>query len=93
MSEFQRLYDLTDHSAGVTALALSPDGGHLAVATADGTLHLWKTKDGSLVGRSRGDTQILSICWILSLPDTFICGTESGNVVTYTFSEVRLSPL
>ncbi|OJT11237.1 COMPASS-like H3K4 histone methylase component WDR5B [Trametes pubescens] len=87
MSEFQRLYDLTDHAAGVTALALSPDGGHLAVATADGILHLWKTKNGSLVGRSRGDTQILSICWILSLPDTFICGTESGNVVTYTFSE------
>jgi WD40 repeat protein len=42
---------LDEHSAGVTALAFSPDGSLLATASADTSARVWKASSGKQVAR------------------------------------------
>lgn len=83
-----------EFARGVTALAITPDGDHLAVATADdndGVVRLYETRggDGTLLLEHEADGPVHAVAvdddaeWILAGGETVANGTSQGKVLLY----------
>lgn len=57
------MFTLTKHSDPVYSVAWSPNGEFLASGSFDNCLHIWSTKDGSLVRTYKGRGGIFEVCW------------------------------
>jgi len=57
------IHSLSKHSDPVYSVAFSPDGQFLASGSSDHCLHIWSTKDGSLVKTYNGSGGIFEVCW------------------------------
>lgn len=53
------LQTLEDHTGGVTAVAFSPDGQKLALASKDGTVRLWDVTTGAVLQILEGYTSTI----------------------------------
>lgn len=82
---------------GVTALAITPDGDHLAVATADdtdGVVRLFETRggDATLLFEHETDTIVHGLAvdedgeWVFAGGETVVNGSSQGKVLLYSES-------
>lgn len=78
----KRILNLSKHSDPVYSVAFSPDGQLLASGSSDHNLHIWSTKDGSLVRTFQGQGGIFEVCW-----------NAQGNKVAACFSNNTLAVL
>lgn len=78
----KRIHNLRKHSDPVYSVAFSPDGQYLASGSSDHCLHIWSTKDGSLVKTYTGSGGIFEVCW-----------NSSGSKVAACFSNNTLCVL
>ena len=63
---------LSGHSNRLTAAVFSPDDTQIATASRDGTIRLWETATGQLLGVLQGAGALKSILWnTLRMVDTY----------------------
>ncbi|TFK89649.1 WD40 repeat-like protein [Polyporus arcularius HHB13444] len=70
---------------GITVVAFSPDGLHLAAGGKDRKLCVWRISDGTLLHVFTTASPIFSLLWIPDCEGVIVCGMEDGtlsNVVT-----------
>ncbi len=82
------LLTLTDHKAGITSLAITPDGQTLASASYDKTIKLWNLKTGQLINTITGHNS-----WVRSIaisPDGQTIASGGGSLDPKTDTNVRL---
>ncbi len=82
------------HVKGITAVAFSIHGRHIATAALDGDVCIWRTNDGQLLHRFSGQSPVLCLIWASSGEETLLFGTKDGNVTMLTISTalVRMCP-
>lgn len=79
---------LLSHPSTVTAAAFSLNAAYLTTASADGGIFIWNVAENNLICSASGDTAASCIHW-RACGNTFVYGTESGNVASCTVSPVR----
>lgn len=82
------LLTLTGHAAGITSLALAPDGQVIASASYDKTIKLWNLKTGQLINTLTGHNS-----WVRSIaisPDGQTLASGGGSLDPNTDTNVRL---
>ncbi len=57
------LHSLTKHTEPVYSVTFHPSGDYIASGSFDRCLHIWSTKDGSLVKTYKGNGGIFETCW------------------------------
>ncbi len=78
---------------GITVVAFSPDGLHLAAGGKDCKLCVWRISDGTLLHVFTTASPIFSLLWIPDCEGVIVCGMEDGtlsNVVTGKVSRCHL---
>lgn len=75
------------HTAGVAAVAFSPNGAALASAGLDGKVCIWDISNGLLQHVFIGSGSILSLAW--AQDGLLLCGVEDGSIAAITVSTVR----
>ena len=75
------LHTLTaGHTDTVNTIAFSPDGKHLASGGDDRHVIVWNTASGTLLYRATFDSEVDTLIWHPTHPDTIIIGCANGSV-------------
>ena len=57
------LFNFNQHTSGVTVVAWSPDGQHIATASADQTVKIWNALTGDLVCTYQNEDEVYALAW------------------------------
>lgn len=84
--------DFTGHWAAVNAIAFSPDDEILATASQDKTIYLWKTSDGSQLGKLSGEAHVNPVMVLDISPDgkTLVSGDGKGVLKFWNIADRTL---
>jgi WD40 repeat protein len=80
------LFTMQGHSAAVTSVAFSPNGGLLASGSVDNTLRLWRSKEGLLLRTMRGHPFPVLAVDFSPNGTTLATGSTDGLVRTWELS-------
>lgn len=95
LMKYQRTSQITEghkSGSGITAVAFSPDGQHLATAGLDYSVCIWRVSDNSLLHTLSGRSSTLCITWLPSRKHSLLCGMQDGCVTVLTFGDVCTPP-
>ncbi|KAI1786033.1 WD40-repeat-containing domain protein [Ganoderma leucocontextum] len=72
-------------TGGVTSIAFSPTGVHLASAGLDCRVCIWRVADSSLAHNFAASSPILLLAWVPSHTDgMLVCGCQDGSIIALT---------
>ncbi|HEY3992458.1 MAG TPA: hypothetical protein VGM01_06205 [Ktedonobacteraceae bacterium] len=73
------LFNFNQHTAGVTDVAWSPDGLHIATASNDDTVKIWNALTGDLVCTYQNEDEVYALAW--SPTSKLIASGSNDNTV------------
>jgi len=85
---------LTGHSAGINAIAYSPDGRHAATASIDKTIRVWEIKSGKLLYTLYGHTDsVTSLTFSVDSRFLYSGGVDGKVKLWHLAAEVELADI
>ncbi|KAI0747262.1 WD40-repeat-containing domain protein, partial [Daedaleopsis nitida] len=79
---------LVGHDAAVNAFAFTPEGEYIATASADCTVRLWRTQDGTCVGIFTEHEAAVTHLVISDDGSVLASGAENGTVCVRKMEEI-----
>ncbi|KAH9856305.1 WD40-repeat-containing domain protein [Lenzites betulinus] len=89
-SEYALLPSAPGHSSPITAVAISPKGTLIAVATSGGDVNIWELAGQKIIYAFHGGVTILSLKWDPSEKDQLICGMDDGYLASLSFLDNKI---
>ena len=86
----QLLHTLTDHSRGVNAVAISPDGQTLVSASSDRTIKLWSLDTGELIDTLNGHSEAVFCVAISPDSQTIVSGDYDYKIKVWNLETREL---